>query len=215
MSISASDKGMRPGVCTSTTRPANPFDGMMIYETDTNLVRIWNGTAWKTLSYSDYTSGSVIQVVSTTKTDAYSLATTNTWTAITGFEVTITPTSASSKVLITASISYGGTTNIYGAARLVRGATAIALGDTVGSRVRVTATLSSDNDSNSGSAKLLSSSIEFLDSPATTSATTYRIEAFVDGVVSGTLGINRTGGDGNNSWEFRGVSTITAKEIAG
>jgi hypothetical protein len=215
MSISASDKGMRPGVCTSTTRPATPYDGMMIYETDTNLVRIWNGTAWKTLSYSDYTSGSVIQVVSTTKTDAYSLATTNTWTAITGFEVTITPTSASSKVLITASISYGGTTNIYGAARLVRGATAIALGDTVGSRVRVTATLSSDNDSNSGSAKLLSSSIEFLDSPATTSATTYRIEAFVDGVVSGTLGINRTGGDGNNSWEFRGVSTITAKEIAG
>jgi hypothetical protein len=46
MSISASDKGMRPGVCTSTNRPANPYVGMVIYETDTSAVRVWNGSAW-------------------------------------------------------------------------------------------------------------------------------------------------------------------------
>lgn len=215
MTISATTQGLKPGVVTSSNRPANPYDGMMIYETDTNLVRIWNGTTWKTLSYSDYTNGSVIQVQSTTKTDTYSLSTTNTWTAITGFEVTITPTSTSSKVLITASISYGATSNIYGVARLVRGSTAIALGDTGGSRVRATATLSGDNDSASQLAKLSSTSIEFLDSPATTSATTYKVEAFIDSVVSGTLGINRSGSDEANTYNFRGVSTITAKEIAG
>jgi len=45
MTISATTQGLKPGVVTSSNRPANPYDGMMIYETDTNLVRIWNGTA--------------------------------------------------------------------------------------------------------------------------------------------------------------------------
>ena len=48
MSISASDKGMRPGVCTSTSRPANPYIGQMIFETDTSRVKVWLGSAWST-----------------------------------------------------------------------------------------------------------------------------------------------------------------------
>lgn len=31
--------------CTSTTRPVNPSPGMLIYETDTNQVRVWNSFA--------------------------------------------------------------------------------------------------------------------------------------------------------------------------
>lgn len=46
MTISATTQGLRPGVCTSTSRPSTPFDGMMIYETDTDRLAIWNGTAW-------------------------------------------------------------------------------------------------------------------------------------------------------------------------
>lgn len=34
-------------VCTSGTRPGSPTDGLAIYETDTKLVRIWNGTRWR------------------------------------------------------------------------------------------------------------------------------------------------------------------------
>lgn len=34
------------GVCTSTTRPASPYEGQMIYETDTDKVLVWNGSAW-------------------------------------------------------------------------------------------------------------------------------------------------------------------------
>ena len=34
------------GVCTSATRPASPYHGQHIYETDTNLQYVWNGTAW-------------------------------------------------------------------------------------------------------------------------------------------------------------------------
>ena len=34
------------GVCTSSTRPATPYEGQVIYETDTDKTLIWNGSAW-------------------------------------------------------------------------------------------------------------------------------------------------------------------------
>jgi hypothetical protein len=33
-------------ICTSSTRPASPFTGQMIFETDTNKHRVWLGNAW-------------------------------------------------------------------------------------------------------------------------------------------------------------------------
>lgn len=38
---------VRPGVCTSSTRPASPFDGQVIYETDTDKVLAWDGSQWE------------------------------------------------------------------------------------------------------------------------------------------------------------------------
>ena len=43
---------LKPGVCTSTTRPTNPFTGQTIYETDTLLAKVWTGSAWE-----DYPAG--------------------------------------------------------------------------------------------------------------------------------------------------------------
>ena len=37
---------LKAGVCTSSTRPASPYEGQMIYETDTDLVLVWSGSAW-------------------------------------------------------------------------------------------------------------------------------------------------------------------------
>lgn len=37
---------LTPGVCTSTTRPTAPFEGQMIFETDTKNSLIYNGSAW-------------------------------------------------------------------------------------------------------------------------------------------------------------------------
>lgn len=37
----------RPGVCTSSTRPASPYEGQVIYETDTDRIFVWNGTNWR------------------------------------------------------------------------------------------------------------------------------------------------------------------------
>lgn len=46
MAISSSSRGLRPGVCTSTTRPSNPFDGQVVYMTDVDQTAVWDGSAW-------------------------------------------------------------------------------------------------------------------------------------------------------------------------
>ena len=40
------DAAVGAAVVTSSTRPSSPWDGQIIYETDTLSARIWNGTAW-------------------------------------------------------------------------------------------------------------------------------------------------------------------------
>jgi hypothetical protein len=37
---------LQPGVCTSSTRPASPYEGQVIYETDTNNSYIYDSSAW-------------------------------------------------------------------------------------------------------------------------------------------------------------------------
>jgi hypothetical protein len=38
--------GVKPGVCTSTTRPTTPYTGQIIFEVDTGLLRVWDGSVW-------------------------------------------------------------------------------------------------------------------------------------------------------------------------
>lgn len=91
--------GMQPGICTSSTRPTAPYEGQMIYETDTDLLRIWNGSAWKNLMQAT-SAGSVLQVVTTNPTFSDQAVNAGTETA-TGVTLgSITPKSATSKILI-------------------------------------------------------------------------------------------------------------------
>lgn len=46
MAISNNSTGLRTGVCTSSTRPTAPYNGQVIYETDTSLSSVWNGSTW-------------------------------------------------------------------------------------------------------------------------------------------------------------------------
>ena len=46
MGISNVSSGLRPGVCTSTTRPTNPYVGQLIFETDTASLKYWDGSVW-------------------------------------------------------------------------------------------------------------------------------------------------------------------------
>jgi len=45
-SVLGASSVIKPGVCTSTTRPSVPFEGQLIYETDTDRVAAYNGSAW-------------------------------------------------------------------------------------------------------------------------------------------------------------------------
>lgn len=56
MTISNQASGIRPGVCTSTTRPTAPYTGQIIFETDTGLTQVWNGSTWKPVTTTSITA---------------------------------------------------------------------------------------------------------------------------------------------------------------
>jgi hypothetical protein len=209
MSISATTQGLRPGVATSTNRPTTPYDGMVIYETDTDRVAVYDGSSWVYKTPTVFPkAGMVLNVASTTKTDTQTFNTT-TFTDITGLSVSITPSATSSKILVTANVScnaQNGTTQ--GFMRLVRNSTVIGVGDASSSRIQATSPLPFVNQYSA-----VSSSLTFLDSPSTTSSVTYKLQVRDENGYA--VYINRSQMDTDNVAGGRYISTITVMEIAG
>jgi hypothetical protein len=152
-----------------------------------------------------YAHGSVVQVLQSVKTN--SASTNSTSFVDTGLEITITPKSTSSKILVSYSANIGTNTS-HAFLRLVRNGTSIAIGDAAGNRVQCTHYIRHFN-----SQSLESHCMEFLDSPSTTSSVTYKLQYSVAST-SYTVTLNRAHSDGDNTYYGRGPSTITAKEIA-
>jgi len=154
--------------------------------------------------------GKVLQVVSVTKSDTFS-TTSGSMVDITGLSASITPSSSGSKILITGGVCWGSSDTVpyLMAMQLVRNSTPICIADAAGSRGRFTigaqGIYSTDNT--------VYAPLNFLDSPATTSATTYKLQGQSEG--GRTLWINRGAEtDGDSSITGRFVSTITIMEIA-
>ena len=152
-------------------------------------------------------AGNVIQVVQTVKTSVFTTSSAlPTFADITGLSATITPTSASSKVLVTVTGVMGVATNGYAmAVNLVRGSTSIAIGDARGSSTRCFA----GGTSNTADAR--SSTVCFLDSPATTSATTYKVQLSAE---SGATAIIGGCSDSSQAYHYSTPTIITLQEIA-
>lgn len=150
--------------------------------------------------------GKVLQVVQTVKTDTFT-SSSGTFTDVTGLTVTITPETASHKVLVLWSINIGGLNGYQQNGRLVRGATAIFAGGTSGSRTSGTNAnfLGSDNDQRVWSGM-------YLDSPNTTSATTYGYQVRVSG--GSNVYVNRNHTDTDAAGVPRSASSIIAIEVA-
>ncbi len=160
--------------------------------------------------------GTILQVVSKTSSTSYA----TTITAHTGWSdfpangllISITPKFSSSKLLLMANVTLGGTTSNNAAFRFTRGGSAIGVGDATGSRARVTAfsgwTQSADSNHLSRTV-----SASFLDSAGTTSAITYNIQGVTE---STSLLWNRTSSYADNTFMYSGtaVSTFTIMEIA-
>jgi hypothetical protein len=138
--------------------------------------------------------GSVLQVVNATY--GVSTSTTSATYIDTGLTASITPSSATSKILVFVNMAdagkFGGTsTGGYGKINIVRNSTQL---------IEFSKQFGYTGDTSANSIGSVSSS--YLDSPATTSSTTYKIQYALVG--SGTLEINAS----------TSTSTITLMEIA-
>ena len=185
----------------------SPQEGQYSYLKDTNSTEYYTGSAW-VASGGGGGGGKVLQVVSTLKTDTFSAAS-NSLVDITGYSVSITPTSATSKILVFVNLNGNGTNASNGAVfALLRGATDIAAPSSPGSR-----DAGFGNIYINDAAQMGSTSITVLDTPATTSALTYKVQGQNTGTSGGSFYINRSVQDANNNDHPRTVSSITVMEI--
>ena len=153
-------------------------------------------------------NGGIIQVKQTVKTDSFS-SSSSSLVDITGFSVSITPSSNSNKILIYVSIGIAAnSTSSATCFALLRGSTNLTsntsggFADTSNCFASVGGVGTSDNDR-----KTLSPSIMFLDSPSTTSATTYKVQMLSS---SGSTGFFNQWGQNTDQGA---VSTITVMEV--
>jgi hypothetical protein len=153
-------------------------------------------------------AGTVLQVVQTVKTDFFSTSSAMpTFVDITGMSATITPKFANSKILVTVTGLMSISANGYASAvNLVRGSTSIAIGDARGSSTRASA---GSGVGGTGSAAPFALSV--LDSPATTSATTYKLQLSVESGASSNIGGSYIS---SQAYHYSTPTTITLQEIA-
>jgi len=208
-----------PSVAVQDTAPAGYEGQLWLDSTDGSMYVYYTdpggtNSQWIGAVSNNNTAGNVIQVVSTTMTDTFSqgsLAQGTLSATVTGLTVTITPSSASSKILITGSIAAGlAASNYSTAVTLFRDTTPICVGDTAGSRLRVTAGGGTGNG-NGGT----TTSLNFLDSPNSTSAIVYSIKLNHANSTTDTVYVNRSQADSDATSISRSSSTITLMEVAG
>lgn len=156
-------------------------------------------------------AGGILQTLSTTKTDTFSSGAAGqaVFVDVTGLSESITPASSSNKVLITVNMMVATPPSDVALVRLMRGSTPINIGTSVGSRSPVSGACYSQF----GNTEANCISFSFLDSPATTAATTYKVQIAANS--TGNVYVNRTAGDTNSIDSGRGASTITVQEIKG
>tara|TARA_B100000614_G_scaffold22738_1_gene17980 strand:- start:1706 stop:2281 length:576 start_codon:yes stop_codon:yes gene_type:complete len=154
--------------------------------------------------------GKILQVKQAVQSGRVSQALTdNVFTDISGLSVAIQPSATSSKILVCYHLGLctnSGTYNVM--TRLMRGSTAIGVGDQVGSlRRRVTNvgwTISGY--------QMVNYDNMFLDSPNTTSSTTYKVQ-WTDSYGE-TAYLNRVYNDGDSKYYPTSISHITVMEVA-
>jgi len=150
-------------------------------------------------------AGKIGQVVSVSKTDTFT-TTSNSLTALTGLTANITPTATSSKIMISLNLGSVDTSDALQIFfQLYRGTTLIGMGNSASNRIQTFIYMIT-----SGSNRPQTASNQFVDAPSSSSQLTYSIKCRING---GTLYINRSSVDGDNTGYGRSISTITLKEI--
>jgi hypothetical protein len=154
-------------------------------------------------------SGCILQVQQTFWDGVATLAVSS-FTDHPNLSVAITPTSATSKVLVMISMQ-AVVYNVTMQARFTRNGTPIGIAAAASSRVL--STFGGLQTIGDGNHQFTTWNYQYLDSPATTSALTYRIQLKMQG--GATAYLNRSVNDADNTdWAQRTTSSITVMEIA-
>jgi hypothetical protein len=154
------------------------------------------------------------EVLSAAKTDTFTTASSS-FVDVTGLSVNITPTSATSKILIVAQVTAGANNadnnGGYGL-RLTGGNSVNFVGDAAGSRTRsIMGRLGNGGTPSYGPGNTTDvHTLVYLDSPATASVITYKVQMRSS---SGSAHVNRSGQDVDSAAFNRGASSITVMEI--
>ena len=159
-------------------------------------------------------SGGIIQVQYTQFTNTASPSITSfTDTALTDLTVSITPTATSSKILLQTHVFFENSISDYTVNWMFFRNSTVLKAPIAGSRksvISASATSFYDDDNSSTPSTAV---YQYFDTPSTTSAVTYKVGVITDG--ASTLYINRSVVDSDSSGYERGVSYISATEIAG
>jgi hypothetical protein len=172
-----------------------------------------SGTVLTSATTTGFPAGTVLQVVTTFKDTVFSAALSGvSFTDVTGFSATITPRATTSRILVLANFGLS-TTGIAAGARLLRDATSISNGSVSGSRTSAaTPAVSNAGDGNRG----VPTSINFVDSPSTTSAVTYKLQiGSLEPSGTHTVYFGTSGADSDFTYIARMGNSITLLEIAG
>ena len=168
------------------------------------------------------TAGRILQLVTNEKGDVVSISGQNNGSSfadVTGINVTITPTVASSKILVhfcLGKVSHGSNSTGVRFTRSVAGgsASSIKVGDADGNRKQVSSNIMGSGMINAAHA--MEFIYQFVDTPTYSvgQAIVYQMQVNNEG--SGNFYVNRSGDDSNDSYIYRGraFSTITAMEVS-
>ena len=171
---------MASSIETTSTTTTLKNNGNTYLSVDTNDVVALNNPLPVASGGTGATSnvGKVLQVVQGTKTDTFSTSSgAETAFVDTGLSVTITPSSSSNKILVLWNMNVGASAANITNIKLQRGTTDISVGDASGNRIRVT-------QASGGNWATYASDVaagQYLDSPSTTSATTYKLMQLASG----------------------------------
>ena len=165
------------------------------------------------LEFGTAPSGKVLQVIQVTKTDTQSFSgdgdnSPENFFDITGLSTSITPASSSNKILILANVLGSSSNNSF--LSVFRGSTNLASPTSPSGR---TPAFAGDFQNGSNDDFSRTWSIIYLDSPSTTSSTTYKLGVTIWGSGTTTY-INRAETDSDFGWQPRGVSSLILMEIA-
>jgi hypothetical protein len=199
---------------TFMARTSDQYSGMF----KTNSAWIWafdgsgnlvTGTVPWTNVTGKPTTGKVLQMQSTTKSNTwYNATSTSQWTDIPGMSVSITTTGTNNQVLIQANIS-GSTAQYQSGLRLVRnGATYLGVGAATGSRTAATC----GGLFNLNTEAVVTSNILFADTPGAIGTYTYKVQIICP--QTGPVAINTSISNSDSSYTMVTTSVITATEIA-